>query len=43
MTFDDPEGPFRTVLEHVRLSESTTKIWMKIDYNISDDDVAQWL
>ena len=28
------------VSKHVRLSEPTTKIWMKIDYTISDDDVA---
>jgi len=31
------------VSKHVRLSEPTTKIWMKIDYTISDDDIAQWL
>ena len=31
------------VSKHVRLSESTTKICMKVDYTISDDDEAQWL
>jgi len=30
-TLDDLEGPLRTVSKHVRLSEPTTKIWMKID------------
>jgi len=29
--------------KHVRLSEPTMKIWMKIDDKIGDDDVAQWL
>ena len=32
-----------SVSKRVRLSEPITKIWMKIDYNVSDDDVAQWL
>jgi len=34
MTLDDCEGPLHTVFQcfkHVRLSEPTTKIWMKID------------
>jgi len=30
-TLDDLEGPLRIVSKHVRLSEPTTKIWMKID------------
>jgi len=30
------------VSKHVRLSKPTTKIWKKIDYTVSDDDVAQW-
>jgi len=36
MTLDDLKRPLRTV-------EPTTKIWMKTDKTISDDDVAQWL
>jgi len=40
-TLDDLEGPLCTVFKHVRLSEPTTKNWMKIDYTVSDDDVAQ--
>ena len=30
-TLDDLQGPLRSVSKHVRLSEPTTKIWMKID------------
>jgi len=40
-TLDDLEGPLRTVSKQMRLSEPTTKIRMKIDYIVSDDDIAQ--
>ena len=30
-TLDDLEGPLRTVSKHMRLSELTTKVWMKTD------------
>ena len=30
-TLDDLEGPLRSVSKHMRLSEPTMKIWMKID------------
>ena len=33
--------PMHCVAKHVRLSEPTTKISMKIDYTISDEDVAK--
>jgi len=42
-TLDDLEAITHSVSKHVRLSEPNTKIWMKIDYTISDNDVAQWL
>jgi len=38
-TLDDLEGPLHTEFQNMRISEPTTKIWMKI----SDKDVAQWL
>ena len=31
-TSGDLEGPLRTVFQNMRLSEPTTKIWMKINY-----------
>ena len=41
---NDLRWPWRAIThcvsKHVRLSEPTTKIWMKIDYTVSDDDVA---
>jgi len=40
-TLDNLEGPLHRVSKHVRLSEPTTKISMKIDCTLSDDDVAQ--
>ena len=44
---NDLGWPWRAIThslsKHVRLSEPTTKIWMKVDYTVSDIDVAQWL
>jgi len=44
---NDLEWPWRAIThclsKHVRLSEPTTKIWMKIDPYYNDEDVAQWL
>jgi len=40
-TLNDLEGPLRTVSKHMRLSEPTAEIGMKINYTVSDKDAAQ--